>query len=270
MSLINDALKRARKQTRARPRLNVSTHETLEPVGESSWTPASAGRNRSTPWPWIIVAVLSLGLCLILAGWFFGSAITSLRNQDGSPDSQPSPVTQGASANPAQSANPDGQYTEPEPGSAENTFAGKDDLPSANDSSDLKSNESEEFSTNITANDPVTGSGSGSDSGSESESESETSFQNHENAINPAPFEPTTPPPVTTAKVYLTKIPAEGGWPELKLQGIFYDADAPVALINNRDLLAGESLGKVRVISIESKKVTLQLGQEQKILQFRR
>lgn len=270
MSLINDALKRARKQTKARPRLSIATHETLEPVGDQTWTPASSERRRSLPWPWILVALLSLGLCLIVAGWFFGSAMALLRKPTVISDSRQDSIAQEAAENPERTADSTGMQTEADPVSPATVFVEKDktsgvpsvvenDITSEQNSGDLKSSASGEIPIHLPLGAQMT------------EVKSENSLQELENTVNPQP-----PPPIAQssvvmpAKVYLTKIPAEAGWPELRLQGIFYDADAPVALINNRDLLAGESLGKVRVISIESKKVTLQLGQEQKILQFRR
>ncbi len=280
MSLINDALKRAKKQTKARPRPAPKSHETLEPVGEHSWTPQSQvpARQKSggTPWPWIVAALLSLGLCLAIAGWFFGSALAMLRSEP-SPSGNSSPTNPEAnvSSNSIESAS-SAQPTVAE--SVSSTVSGEEKSTDASDTSDApKTVENKPLPDGSVDNPNESPISSGGNENQSREDISTTqSAQSAKSEILDTQVAQVTPDPesipeeVAPPKVYLSKIPAEGGWPELRLQGIFYDADDPVALINNRDLLAGETIGKIRVISIESKKVLLQLGSERKILQFRR
>ena len=273
MSLINDALKRAKKRTAVRPPQSSFSHESMQPVGERAQRIALEAKSMQsqphTPWPWIVAALLALGLCLAIAGWFFGNAMALMRSAKSNSNPQTSSVE------PKQSTND----SEPTPVSTafisvkefeNSTHQG---TPSENQSpvtnaSPTNATQSHQELENtsqlkITADSPNT------------LAEGLTTAQETQSA-ELIEIKPATEPRAKSQDdkqeipVFFTSIPAEGDWPLLRLQGIFYDEDDPVALINNRDLLAGESIGQVEIVAIESKKVTLRLGTELKILQFRR
>ena len=279
MSLINDALKRAKKRTTVRPPQSSFSHDSMQPVGDRSQRialEAKAMRSQPhTPWPWIVAALLALGLCLAIAGWFFGNALALMRSAKSSSNPQTSSIESKQS-----------------PGVSESTPLSTASISAKASESAIQGAPSENQSSYNNASQtpavaPISPTNATQALQAQENSLQSQAFKDRSNtpAEDLAAAQQTTqsaaerieeqpaPEPIVKAPeipVYFTSIPAEGDWPLLRLQGIFYDEDDPVALINNRDVLAGESIGQVVIVSIESKKVTLQLGTELKILQFRR
>ena len=81
---------------------------------------------------------------------------------------------------------------------------------------------------------------------------------------------PTFPPPVSpstnSTPTVSEKTAAKAVFPEMKLQGIFYRATKPSALINGRTLFTNEKVEGVKVIAIERLSVTLEFEGERKVL----
>lgn len=67
--------------------------------------------------------------------------------------------------------------------------------------------------------------------------------------VSPAP--PTPPPPIPA--------PIKVDFPPLKLQGIFFRATNPSALINGKTVFAGDYIGDVKVVAIERQRVKVEL-----------
>jgi hypothetical protein len=67
--------------------------------------------------------------------------------------------------------------------------------------------------------------------------------------VTPAP--PTPPPPIPA--------PIKVDFPPLKLQGIFFRATNPSALINGKTVFAGDYIGDVKVVAIERQRVKVEL-----------
>lgn len=281
MSLINDALKRAKKRTTVRPPQSSFSHDSLQPVGERAHgipleKRAMRSQQQHTPWPWIVAALLALGLCLAIAGWFFGNAMALMRSaksnsipQISSIETQTPPVasesTLISTASIESTKEPERakQGASPEGQSSNNDHASQTPVAAPASSTNVaqalqaQENTAQSKALKDRSNTPVI---------------DLTVAQPPDQPAERIEEQPGTEPIATEPEipVYFTSIPAEGDWPLLRLQGIFYDEDDPVALINNRDLLAGEFIDQVEIVSIESKKVTLRLGSELKILQFRR
>lgn len=287
MSLINDALKRAKKRTTVRPPQSSFSHDSMQPVGDQSQRvalEAMAMRSQPhTPWPWIVAALLALGLCLAIAGWFFGNAMALMRSAKSNPNPQISSIESkqslGASeSTPLSAASIAAKESESSkqgaPSESQSSYNNASQTPlvapisPANATQALQAQENSLQSQDLKDR---------SNTPAEDLSAAQQTTQPAAAAASERIEEQVATEPIAKAQdnkqeipVYFTSIPAEGDWPLLRLQGIFYDEDDPVALINNRDVLAGESIGQVVIVSIESKKVTLRLGTELKILQFRR
>ena len=81
--------------------------------------------------------------------------------------------------------------------------------------------------------------------------------------VNPAPAAPATAPAPTPAggleegKVYTGEVPVPGGG-TLKLNGIAYSTDRPIAVLGGRVLGPGESIQGFTVVEIQSDRVKLQ------------
>jgi hypothetical protein len=283
MSLINDALKRAKKRTTVRPPQSSFSHDSLQPVGDRSQRIALEAKSmRSqphTPWPWIVAALLALGLCLAIAGWFFGNAMALMRSAKPNPNPQTSSIESKQSPGVSESTPVSTASI-----SAKEPESSRPGTPSERQSSYNASQKPTVVPVSPTS--PTSPANATQELQAQENSAQSQALKDRSNTpakdlaaaqqpVQPAERIEEQPAPDPIAKepeipVYFTSIPAEGEWPLLRLQGIFYDEDDPVALINNRDLLAGESIGQVEIVSIESKKVTLRLGTELKILQFRR
>ena len=279
MSLINDALKRAKKRTTVRPPQSSFSHDSMQPVGDQSQRvalEAMAMRSQPhTPWPWIVAALLALGLCLAIAGWFFGNAMALMRSAKSNSNPQTSSIESkqslGASeSTPLSAASIAAKESESSkqgaPSESQSSYNNASQTPSVAPISPANVTQALQAQENsLQSQDLKDRSNTPAEDLSAAQQTTQPAAERIEEQPAPEPIakEPEIP-------VYFTSIPAEGDWPLLRLQGIFYDEDDPVALINNRDVLAGESIGQVVIVSIESKKVTLRLGTELKILQFRR
>ena len=283
MSLINDALKRAKKRTTVRPQQSSFSHDSMQPVGENPHRLALETKSMKsqphTPWPWIVTALLALGLCLAIAGWFFGNAMALLRSDNSNSNSNPqfssieskqsleslkstpistASVSKQNSENATQGMPPESQ-----------TLANSNQKPLGTLGTSTNATQAIPTQENSLQTETTAGQTKAVTKNLATEKSKPTTLIETKSESAPEPTEklPASKPEIP---VYFSSIPEEGDWPELRLQGIFYDADDPVALINNRDFLAGESVDQVEIVSIESKKVTLRLGTELKILQFRR
>jgi hypothetical protein len=60
------------------------------------------------------------------------------------------------------------------------------------------------------------------------------------------------------------RVPSQGA--SVRLEGIFWDADSPMASINGRSLKEGESYGRLRVVNIAPDRVTVQVDGKLKVL----
>jgi MSHA biogenesis protein MshK len=78
-----------------------------------------------------------------------------------------------------------------------------------------------------------------------------------------APAAPTAPAAVPAPAVGAD---AGAGFPELRLQGIYYRLNRPSALINGETVEIGDHLGDAKVIKIERRSVTLERGGQRKVL----
>jgi hypothetical protein len=54
-------------------------------------------------------------------------------------------------------------------------------------------------------------------------------------------------------------------FPQLKIQGIFYNTSKPSALINGRLVMLGETFGSVKIVEIDRRSVTVELQGERKV-----
>ncbi|MGA2556211.1 MAG: hypothetical protein ABSG04_08050 [Verrucomicrobiota bacterium] len=96
-----------------------------------------------------------------------------------------------------------------------------------------------------------------------------------EPAPAPAPAPPpavVTPPPAASAPPAAVAVapppppPAPPPFPELKLQGIFYNRNNPKAAINGQIRAQNEQIGDVRILAITQDKVTVQWNGQTKDL----
>jgi len=95
-----------------------------------------------------------------------------------------------------------------------------------------------------------------------------------EPAPAPAPSPPpavVTPPPAASAPPAAVAVappppPAPPAFPELKLQGIFYNRNNPKAAINGQIRAQNEQIGDVRILAITQDKVTVEWNGQTKDL----
>lgn len=82
---------------------------------------------------------------------------------------------------------------------------------------------------------------------------------------------PVAPPPVAAiprpARV-AEPLPPSADFPALKLQGVFYRISKPSVLINGQTLYVGDLVGDVKVVKIERQSVTVEWKGQQKTLLF--
>lgn len=87
-------------------------------------------------------------------------------------------------------------------------------------------------------------------------------------AVSAAPPPPAPIPDVPVpAAAPVPPPPAAPVFPELKLQGIFYSATRPAAMLNGRTIRPGGKVNGVTVVKIEPEAVTVEWNGEQRVLE---
>jgi hypothetical protein len=80
-------------------------------------------------------------------------------------------------------------------------------------------------------------------------------------------------PPVAASATNITSAaavaPEEPGFPDLKLQGVFYRPADPSALINSKTVRRGDTVQNARVIAISKSTVTVEWQGERRVLTMR-
>jgi len=71
--------------------------------------------------------------------------------------------------------------------------------------------------------------------------------------------------PVTNAPGALAPV-APGAFPQLKVQGIFYRAKNPGAMINSKTVFVGDRVSEARIVAIAQDSVTVEFGGQKKVL----
>lgn len=234
MSLINDALKRA-KQAQARP--------ALAPVSEALLQPAESRHpaNRSTLGLWLAVVVAAL----FLAGWFYRQwrasgerfaddavgkrAVAAQMPPPPAPAPSPSPTDASPGAPPVLAPPPT-----PAPLTAPTPTA---QIP------------------------PVTPAPAPA-----------TAAAAVHRFPSATPGDQAAPQPDTAAvgeQPGAPPAPAPPSFPTLKLQGIYYSRTKPSALINGHTLFVGDELEGARVMAIEALKVVVEFGGDTRTLSLR-
>jgi hypothetical protein len=88
----------------------------------------------------------------------------------------------------------------------------------------------------------------------------------------PAATAPAPSPSVATATATAapaTAIATEpGGFPKLVLQGIYYRPSRPSVVINSKTLYVGDKVAQAKILAIDRKEVTVQWGNEVRVLAF--
>jgi hypothetical protein len=74
-----------------------------------------------------------------------------------------------------------------------------------------------------------------------------------------APAPPPANPPVSPVANVAPPPPKKVEFPPLQVQGIFYRAKSPSALINGRTVFVGDNIGDVKVLAIDQKSVKVEL-----------
>jgi hypothetical protein len=95
--------------------------------------------------------------------------------------------------------------------------------------------------------------------------------------VQPTPAPPTNDvaaaPPVAASATNITSAaavaPEEPGFPDLKLQGVFYRPADPSALINSKTVRRGDTVQNARVIAISKSTVTVEWQGERRVLTMR-
>lgn len=245
MSLISDALKRA--QAQQAPPEPTPPPEAEPPPSEPPPEPPPKSRfGGGLKTPLLLLLALS---CFAGGGWYIWKFVKG---------GGPAPETMVASAG-KQSAE---AKAAAKPGP---TGAGK---PGTNAAT----------STNVTAGTKRPSSAKGSNTVAKATPGTTTPTAPAPPAETPKPLEPTpapsqpTPPEATTAAATPnpaappTATPAASGWPELKLQAIFFRSSNPSVRINRTTLHEGQEVAGVRIVKIQRDNVEVSFSGETKVL----
>lgn len=84
-------------------------------------------------------------------------------------------------------------------------------------------------------------------------------------AVRVAPV-PVTNAAATPVAAAPAAVPAPNGFPVLKVQGIFYRAKNPAAMINSKTVFVGERVSDAKVVAITTDSVTVEFAGKTKVL----